>query len=192
MLGLEWGLGGGWRGRGRHGSLPFRCLFGCLRQYGKGREDVKKEPGGCLCVPKMGGIIPNMGSKLESPSALAGALFSAVELRVLALLFGQPDRSFQGAELIRLAHSGDGAVHRVLTRLAGSGLVTVTRIGNQKHYRANREAPIFEELHGLIIKTVGLRGPLQVALAPLARRITAAFVASLRREPIPPTATWIS
>ena len=32
------------------------------------------------------------------------------------------------AELIRLARSGDGAVHRVLTRLAESGLVTVTRV----------------------------------------------------------------
>jgi predicted nucleotidyltransferase len=117
-----------------------------------------------------------MGIQTPSPSALAEALFSTVQLRVLGLLFGQPDRSFQGAELIRLVAGGDGAVHRVLTRLAQSGLVSVTRIGNQKHYRANRESPIFEELHGLIIKTVGLAGPLQLALAPFARRITAAFV----------------
>lgn len=117
-----------------------------------------------------------MGSQAVSPSALAEALFSTVELRVLGLLFGQPDRSFQSAELIRLAHSGDGAVHRVLTRLAESGLVSVTRIGNQKHYRANRESPIFDELHGLILKTVGLTGPLQAALAPFAEHISAAFV----------------
>lgn len=117
-----------------------------------------------------------MGSNFASPSALAEALFSTVDLRVLGLLFGQPDRSFQGAELIRLARSGDGAVHRVLTRLAESGLVSVTRIGNQKHYRANRESPIFEELHGLIIKTVGLNGPLGEVLAPFAGRISAAFV----------------
>ena len=117
-----------------------------------------------------------MGITVAAHTALAQALFSSVQLRILGLLFGQPDRSFQGAELIRLAHSGDGAVHRVLTRLAESGLVTVTRIGNQKHYRANAESPIFEELHGLIVKTVGLTAPLQAALAPFAERITDAFV----------------
>ena len=109
-------------------------------------------------------------------TALAEALFPSVMLRVLGLLFGQPDRSYQGAELIRLANSGDGAVHRVLTRLAESGLVSVTRVGNQKYYRANPESPIFAELRGLIVKTVGLTAPLQAALAPFADRIKAAFV----------------
>lgn len=96
--------------------------------------------------------------------------------RVLALLFGQPGRSFQSGELIRLAASGTGATHRVLTRLAGAGLVTVTRIGNQKHYRANRECPVFGELHGLIVKTVGVVEPLRQALAPRSGEIRAAFV----------------
>lgn len=116
------------------------------------------------------GIIPG------ATTGLAQALFSKVEQRVLGLLFGQPDRSFHGAELIRLAKSGDGAVHRVLTRLAKSGLVTVTPIGNQKHYRANPKSPIFHELHGIIVKTVGLAAPLQTALAPFAGTIEAAFV----------------
>lgn len=124
----------------------------------------------------MGSIIPNMGVQETSSSALAEALFPAVMLRVLGLLFGQPDRVFQGAELTRLAASGDGAVHRVLTRLAESGLVSVTRVGNQKHYRANQASPIFEELRGLIVKTVGLKAPLQAALAPFASRVKAAFV----------------
>lgn len=78
--------------------------------------------------------------------------------------------------MIALAGSGTGAVHRQLVSLAASGLVTVTRIGNQKHYQANRESPIFSELHGLINKTVGLAGPLGRALAPFRDRIQAAFV----------------
>lgn len=107
---------------------------------------------------------------------LADALFSPVQQRVLALLFGQPDRSFRGAEVIALAGSGTGAVHRQLVSLAESGLVTVSRIGNQKHYQANRESPVFSELHGLVVKTIGLAGPLQSALAPLRKRLQAAFV----------------
>jgi len=109
-------------------------------------------------------------------TGLVQALFSKVQQRVLGLLFGQPDRAFQGAELIRLAQSGDGAVHRVLTRLVKAGLVTVTPVGNQKHYRANRASPIYAELHGLIVKTVGLAGPIQSALELFASRIDAAFV----------------
>lgn len=118
-----------------------------------------------------------MGSR-RSPRrvGLADALFSRVQQRVLALLFGQPDRRFQSAELIRLAQGGTGAVHRQLARLAEAGLVSVTPTGNQKHYQANRASPVFPELHGLIIKTVGLAEPLRRGLARLAPRIRAAFI----------------
>ncbi|MDZ7734715.1 MAG: nucleotidyltransferase domain-containing protein [Gammaproteobacteria bacterium] len=117
-----------------------------------------------------------MGIKSNSNSGIAGALFSGVQQRVLGLLFGQPDRRFQGSEIIRLAESGTGAVHRQLKTLAGSGLVTVTAVGNQKYYQANHDSPVFTELHGLIIKTVGLAEPLREALAPFANQITVAFV----------------
>ena len=109
-------------------------------------------------------------------TGIAGALFTPVQQRVLGLLFGQPERKYQGNELIRLARSGTGAVHRVVTRLAEVGLVTVERVGNQKYYRANRESPVFEELRGLVAKTAGLAIPLREALAPLAKKIDAAFV----------------
>ncbi|MCM2312300.1 MAG: nucleotidyltransferase domain-containing protein [Steroidobacteraceae bacterium] len=95
---------------------------------------------------------------------------------MLGLLFGQPERRFQSAELIRLASAGTGAVHRLLTRLAVTGLLRVETVGNQKFYQANERAPVYAELVGLVRKTVGLAGPMQAALAPLADRITAAFV----------------
>jgi len=118
-----------------------------------------------------------MGTKRAASSvSLAGALFTPVQQRVLGLLFGQPDRRFQSAELIRLARGGTGAVHRQLKRLAAAGLVTVTRVGNQLHYQAHPDSPVFAELRGLITKTVGLAEPLRRALAPLAASITGAFV----------------
>lgn len=126
-------------------------------------------------------ILPDMGtttarSPVFAPTALADVLFTPVQQRVLGLLFGQPDRRFQSAELIRLAGAGTGAVHRVLKRLAGVGLLRVDEIGRQKFYQANEQAPVYTELVGLVRKTVGLVGPLQAALAPLAGRIVAAFV----------------
>ena len=107
---------------------------------------------------------------------LAGALFSPVQQRVLGLLFGQSGRRFQSAELIRLAESGTGAVHRQLQRLESAGWITATRVGNQKYYQANAQCPAFEELRSLIAKTVGLVEPLRRALAQLANRIVVAFI----------------
>ncbi len=52
----------------------------------------------------------------------------------------------------------------------------MTLIGGQKHYQANRESPVFSELSGMIIKTVGIADPLREALAPLAGRIRLAFI----------------
>lgn len=129
-----------------------------------------------LLLPNLGTILPNMGMEFAHGTRLADALFSPVQQRVLALLFGHPERSYRGSELIFLADSGTGAVHRQLMRLADSGLVTVTRAGNQKHYQANRDSPVFTELHGLVVKTIGLAGPLEEALAPFKEQIQAAFV----------------
>ena len=128
-----------------------------------------------LYIPETGLIVPDMGTIVEF-SSLANALFSPVQQRVLALLFGQPDRRFQSGEIIRLVNSGTGAVHRQLSRLADAGWLTVTPIGNQRHYQANRDSPAFEELRGLIVKTVGVVEPLRQALLPLAAAIRAAFV----------------
>ena len=123
-----------------------------------------------MIVPEMGTIRPAGGH------GLAGALFTRVQQRVLGLLFGQPDRRFGSAEIIRLADSGTGAVHRQLQRLAAAGLVEVTTEGNQKYYQARRDTAIFAELRGLAVKIFGLVEPLRAALEPLAGRIVAAFV----------------
>ena len=107
---------------------------------------------------------------------LAGALFSGVQQRLLALIFGHPERSFYTSEIVRQLRSGTGAVERELARLQNSGLIAVERIGNQKHYRANPDSPIFGELHGIIQKTVGLKEPLRRSLQIHGDQIKVAFV----------------
>jgi predicted nucleotidyltransferase len=112
-----------------------------------------------------------------TPAAgMGGALFTGTQRRVLALLFGQPARTFYANELISLAGVGSGAVQRELARLASSGLLTVQAVGNQKHYQANAGSPIFSELRGIVQKTFGLAEPLRQVLAPLAKHVSAAFV----------------
>ena len=114
---------------------------------------------------------------IGTPAAgLSEALFAKTQRRVLGLLFGNPDRSYFANEIVRLAKSGIGAVHRELATLEAAGLVTATRVGNQKHYQANRASPIFKELRGIVVKTFGVADVLREALAPLAGRIRAAFI----------------
>lgn len=120
-----------------------------------------------------------MGINQPNPPAatsLADALFPKVRQRVLAVLFGTPDRSFYANEVIALAQSGTGAVQRELAGLSEAGLLTVSKQGNQKHYQANGDAPVFAELRGLVLKTMGLVDVLRAALVPLGTQIDAAFV----------------
>lgn len=121
-------------------------------------------------------MAPYSSAPAVAASGIAEALFTNTQQRVLGLLFGQPDRSFFANEVITLAGSGSGAVQRELARLEAAGLVTVQRIGNQKHFQANRASPIFEPLWKIIQSTVGLAGPLRAALTAHAPKIRAAFV----------------
>lgn len=107
---------------------------------------------------------------------VADALFTKSQQRVLAVLFGNPRRSFYANEIINLAGVGSGATQRELARLEGAGLVTVNRVGKQKHYQANADAAVFEPLRELILKTSGLASVLLSALAPVSAEISAAFV----------------
>jgi predicted nucleotidyltransferase len=109
-------------------------------------------------------------------TGLADALFSKVQQRVLGLLFVNADRSFYTNEIVRFVDSGIGVVQRELEKLVASGLVTTQKIGNQKHYQASRDTPIFEELRGIMLKTVGLSDILRVALLPISNKIQAAFI----------------
>lgn len=157
--------------------------IGAFPGFRKPLSALARVPPRDLNIPKKGFIIPNMGmSKVPAPvgfhpsSGVADALFTKVQQRVLGVLFGNPGRSYYANEIIAMARCGTGAVQRELGRLAGAGLITVSRVGNQKHYRADPASPVYEELRALVLKTSGLADVLCAALAPLAPKIGAAFV----------------
>ena len=112
----------------------------------------------------------------ENPVSISDVLFSGVQRRVLGLLFGNPDRSFYTNEIAKKAITGRGALQRELERMTSSGLITMSLIGRQKHYQANREAPIFQELRGIVLKTFGLADVLRTALASSSGPVRVAFI----------------
>lgn len=107
---------------------------------------------------------------------ISDALFSKVRQRVLGLIYGRPDADFHTNEIIRLTHSGSGAVQRELDNLAAADLVIVKRVGNQKRYQANRSACLYAELRSIVLKTFGLANILQDALKPIEKKIHIAFI----------------
>ena len=119
---------------------------------------------------------------LSPPTSVADALFPKGRQRVLAVLYGNVDRSFYANEIIRLAGTGTGAVQRELESLADAGLVTVTRVGNQKHFQANAQAAVYTALHDLVLKTSGVADVRRAARKGPDRRHRAAVVTAGGRD----------
>ncbi len=96
------------------------------------------------------------------------ALLPKVRRDVLALLFARPDQAFYQREIVRATEGGKGAVERELRSLVEAGILTRERRGNLVYYQANRSCPIFQELHGIALKTAGLADVLREALSHVA------------------------
>lgn len=113
---------------------------------------------------------------IEHAPALAAALFTTTQQRLLALLYGEPARSFYFKELLRKTGLGVATVKRELDRMVETGLLTRMVIGNQHHYQANPACPIYAELIGIVRKTLGIPQAIHEVLQPLADRIAQAFI----------------
>ncbi len=98
---------------------------------------------------------------------------SRVKLMTLFLL--SPGERFYVRELVRKTGENINSVRRELQRLERVGLLTSEREGNMKYYEVNREAPIYEELKRIFLKTEGVGKVIEDNLAKLGD-IRAAFI----------------
>lgn len=108
--------------------------------------------------------------------SIADALFTKTQQRVLGLLYGKPDKSFYTNEIMRWADMGRGTVTRELEKLAGAGLVVMSKEGNQQYYQANTDNPIFDELVSIARKTFGVADVIRDTLKPLGEQVLSAFI----------------
>lgn len=107
---------------------------------------------------------------------LASVLFTDYRRRVLGLLLLHAEQRYYLREIARLTGTVPGTLKRELTKLESVGVLTVEKVGNQVHYGANRDCPIFEELASILRKTSGLADVLADGLLPLVGQIEVAFV----------------
>jgi uncharacterized protein len=124
-------------------------------------------------VPNMSTIVLTMSTSKES---LSTTLFGKARREVLSLLYGSSDQSFYLRQLARLTGLGIGALQRELEALSQAGIIERTPRGTHIFFKANAACPIFQELKGIVTKTIGIGEVLRKALEPLAGRVRWAFI----------------
>jgi predicted nucleotidyltransferase len=103
-------------------------------------------------------------------------LFGKTRRLLLSLLFGRSDEAFYLTQLIRMTHSGPGAVQRELALLSKCGLISRRVQGRQVYFQANKFSPVFHELRSMMLKTAGLADILTEALSEISKDIRIAFI----------------
>jgi len=111
-----------------------------------------------------------------SVTTIGDALFTKTQQRVLGLLYGKPDKSFYTNEIVRWAGMGRGTIRRELDRLVSAGLLVTFHEGNQLHFQANVNNPVYNELVDIVRKTFGIADVIRAALAPVNEQIDLAFI----------------
>ena len=103
-------------------------------------------------------------------------LFGKTRQAVLSLLYSHSDETFYVRQIVRAAGGGVGGVQRELKELSDAGIIRRIVQGRQVYYQANPQCPVFDELKGLINKTMGIAATLKAALQPIADRIRIAAI----------------
>ena len=107
---------------------------------------------------------------------LTNFLLGPFRTRVLSALLLHPDSAWHSRELARRIGALPGSANRELVKLADAGILLRERVGNQIHYRANGDCPVFEEMAAMLRKTSGMATVLTDALLPVADRIECALI----------------
>lgn len=109
-------------------------------------------------------------------SPILGALFPEVRAKVLAAVFGQPDREWYLTELARTLKTQPSSLQRELEALSKAGILEQRRDGRRVYVKPDKNSPVFADLRGLLEKTAGVIPVLRSELETLGESIRLAFV----------------
>jgi predicted nucleotidyltransferase len=101
---------------------------------------------------------------------------SKIRVQILTVLALHPESSFNINELSRVTGFSLRGVDRELKNLHLGGLLRRQISGNQHRYQLDPACPIFNEIKGIISKTVGVADVLKKGLAPIGDEIHLAFI----------------
>ena len=109
-------------------------------------------------------------------SPILEALFPEVRAKVLAAIFGQPDREWYLTELARTLETQPSSLQRELEALSRAGILEQRRDGRRVYVKTDRSSPVFADLRGLLEKTAGVIPVLRGELETLGESIYLAFI----------------
>lgn len=109
-------------------------------------------------------------------SPILEALFPEVRAKVLATVFGQPNREWYLTELARTLEMQPSSLQRELEALSEAGILEQRRDGRRVYVKADRTSPVFADLRGLLEKTAGVIPVLSSELGSLGESVYLAFV----------------
>lgn len=92
---------------------------------------------------------------------------SRTRAKVLAWFYMHHDESFFVRQLAIILKEDSTNLSRELSNLEKIGILSSAREGNLKYFQANKDCSFFNELKGLVLKTIGVIGDLKSALKKL-------------------------
>lgn len=101
---------------------------------------------------------------------------SGTRARVIEWLFMHPDETYYVRQLSEILELDSTNLSKELDKLYQLGILSRMKSGNQKHYSANQESPIYFDLRNIVIKTSAIAERLRVLLEPIRDRIEIAFI----------------
>lgn len=113
---------------------------------------------------------------MRKKQPIIDALFPKARRDILAATYRQPERWWYLTELAQQFNITPSSLQRELQCLVLSGILRQKRDGRRTYFRAESASPIFSELRGIIVKTLGVEEALKEAIAKLCDRIACAFL----------------
>src|SRR5260370_12801605 len=108
--------------------------------------------------------------------SVVGALMPPVRRRLLALTVGAPDRWWYLSELAGALGTTPSSLQRELDSLTAAAILVMRREGRRTYYRANEKNAIFDELRGIVRKTMSIPQEIRASLAPIERKLALALL----------------
>jgi len=104
------------------------------------------------------------------------AIISKTKQKILSATLLKPDKWWFLSDLAKNLKTSPSSLQRDLIKLTAADVLEKRQEGKRTYYRANKNSPIFHELQGLLIKTVGIYDKLASVLQPLLQQIHTAFI----------------
>ena len=115
-------------------------------------------------------------------NVLSEILSSRGRAEIFRMLFGVSDTPLHLREIQRRSHLTIAPVQQEIRKLVRLELVTLRKDGNRVYYQANKNNPLYEDLHRIVLKTCGLADILRNSLDHASIRCSFIFGSFARNE----------